>query len=421
MNTVVEQFLKAYRREFDYHQEAARICAQLCETELLGAGKRAIVTYRAKSPDRLAEKCNRRQEEEGKSYNTSDDIANDIIDLSGVRIALYFPSDQQYVDKVIRSLFRLIRDPKSYPDGRRMKYKKQFDGYHAVHYLIGLKPDRLGSDQQRYLETRIEIQVASVLMHAWAEVEHDLAYKPLSGDLSDGEYAILDELNGLVLTGEIALRRLQVAFDQRVNEANKPFTNHFELAAFLYRELRLARADDDEPGIGRVDLLFQLLLHYDKNCPATVKPLLATVITDPEHDRPISDQVIDLFIGKDKERYGVFEDIRAQDTRGLTYGDAETLRDARAIGTFLNAWIGLEKVIRQLVGKQPGWWHGLSRQSGIQADLVAEINQLRSMRNMIVHGIAIPTPAELAATTVRIKAASKELNAFNASRKRRSR
>ena len=42
-------------------------------------------------------------------------------------------------------------------------------------------------------------------MHAWSEVEHDLVYKPLQGTLSDEELAILDELNGLVLAGEIAL------------------------------------------------------------------------------------------------------------------------------------------------------------------------------------------------------------------------
>ena len=48
-------------------------------------------------------------------------------------------------------------------------------------------------------------------MHAWSEVEHDLVYKPLNGTLSEEELAILDELNGLVLAGEIALERLHIA------------------------------------------------------------------------------------------------------------------------------------------------------------------------------------------------------------------
>lgn len=40
--------------------------------------------------------------------------------------------------------------------------------------------------------------------------------KPLQGRLSDDEYAILDELNGLVMAGEIALERLQKAGEARV-------------------------------------------------------------------------------------------------------------------------------------------------------------------------------------------------------------
>jgi ppGpp synthetase/RelA/SpoT-type nucleotidyltranferase len=69
----------------------------------------------------------------------------------------------------------------------------------------------LSDAQKRYAEARAEIQVASVLMHAWSEVNHDLAYKPLQGELSEDEYSILDELNGLVIAGEIALERLQRA------------------------------------------------------------------------------------------------------------------------------------------------------------------------------------------------------------------
>ena len=76
---------------------------------------------------------------------------------------------------------------------------------------IQLKDNSLQDTQKRYVNSKTEIQVASVLMHAWSEVEHDLVYKPLNGTLSEEELAILDELNGLVLAGEIALERLQIA------------------------------------------------------------------------------------------------------------------------------------------------------------------------------------------------------------------
>lgn len=60
-------------------------------------------------------------------------------------------------------------------------------------------------------------------MHAWSEVEHDLIYKPLQGTLSKEELAILDELNGLVLAGEIALERLQAAGNERIQAAKMLF------------------------------------------------------------------------------------------------------------------------------------------------------------------------------------------------------
>jgi ppGpp synthetase/RelA/SpoT-type nucleotidyltranferase len=418
-NGVVNQFLIAYRREFDYYQEASRLCAQLCEQEMRGNGKRVIVTYRAKGPDRLAEKLVRRERDESKDYKTSQDIYDDIIDLSGVRVALYFPGDQQEVDKIIRSTFRLLREPKTFPDGRRVKYEKQFNGYHATHYLVGLRPDKLGNDRQRYLEARIEIQIASVLMHAWAEVEHDLAYKPLSGDLSSDEHAILDELNGLVLTGEIALRRLQAAFDERINQANQEFTNHYELAAFLHSELRLASRDAAEPDMGRVDLLFQLLRQYQKNQPGTIRPLLSAVTTDPDTERGIGEQLIDLFIGNSKERYAAFESIRAFDSSSPFYRTGPDQSSERAVGSFLAAWISLERILRQRTKGRKFWFGG--QIPGVSAVLFQEINGLRMLRNEVVHGTRVPTPEILASATTRIKGVISQLGpAKKRSARRRS-
>jgi len=409
VDDIIEQFLANYRREFDYHQEAARLCAQLCEQELRGNGTRVIVTYRAKNPERLAEKLRRRQQEEKKDYKTAQDIYDDIIDLSGVRVALYFPGDSQDVDKIIRNTFRPLRQPKAFPVSRVPKYKKQFDGYHATHYLVGLKLERLGNDQHRYAEARIEIQVASVLMHGWAEVEHDLVYKPLSGDLSDDEYAILDELNGLVLTGEIALRRLQVAFDQRVNQASQRFTNHYELAAFLHRELRLASRDAPEPEMGRVDLLFRLLRQYGKNQPGAIRPLLSQVVTDADNERPIGEQLIDLFIGNSKDRYASFELIRSFDTSSSLYRASSDANVEQAIGSFLRAWIRVEKIMMHRAGNNKGlWFRGESQ--GVSPSVLQEILTLRRLRNELVHGIQMPAPEHLESATTRLRELARELD-----------
>jgi ppGpp synthetase/RelA/SpoT-type nucleotidyltranferase len=160
----------------------------------------------------------------------------DMPDLAGVRIALYFPGDVEEVHRLLESLF-LIQKQKNFPgDSPPPAYEKRFRGYAARHYRVRMPPESLGG-QDRFAAALIEIQVASVLMHAWSEVEHDLVYKPMSGTLSSTEYALLDQLNGLVMAGEIALERLQGAARLRLNEADAPFNNHYELAAYIYDKL----------------------------------------------------------------------------------------------------------------------------------------------------------------------------------------
>jgi len=201
--SLIDEFLEHYNREFDYYAEVARIVQQQLEAALLSHGIRAMVTSRAKRPDRLRDKLIKRNRE--KEYLGFNDIYKDVIDLAGVRVALYFPGDRERVGVLIDELFEPVRKPKTFPASKKTRPDKRFMGYVATHYLIRLKPETLEDTKSRYAETVVEIQVASVLMHAWAEVDHDLVYKPETGDLSDDELAILDEINGLVLTGEIAL------------------------------------------------------------------------------------------------------------------------------------------------------------------------------------------------------------------------
>jgi hypothetical protein len=372
-------------------------------------------TYRAKRPDRLDEKLRQRNTES--QYSKFQSISSDIKDLAGVRIALYFPGDQRDVEKIIKDAFVLIRE-KAFPDGKAARYPKQFDGYHAVHYLVRLKAESVGKGQQRYSDARIEIQVASVLMHAWAEVEHDLVYKPLSGRLSGAEYDILDELNGLVLTGEIALRRLQAAITGRVNTDANLFTNHYELAAFLHRELPLAQGDGPELPIGRIDRLFQLLKQSDRNSPAAVRPLLRAVITDPDHDRPVADQLIDLFIGTNKHRYQTYEMIRALTAGGPGVPEQDALDRDQAMGAFLNAWIRLERALRQRTGTTDlRFWDAIRPHlSSAEAE---ELTALRRLRNQIVHGIEIPSSDYLRSFTQRVQATTRGLIPHSTRKRRR--
>ena len=135
--------------------------------------------------------------------------------------SLYLPAELDQVDRLVKQLFTLLEPPKEFRASAKATYKKRFSGYSATHYRVQLKESSLGTAQRRYAEARVEIQLVSLLMHASSEVEHDLVYRPFEGTHSDEEYAILDELNGLVIAGEIALLRLQKAGEARVTGSER--------------------------------------------------------------------------------------------------------------------------------------------------------------------------------------------------------
>src|SRR5690606_14158211 len=212
--SVIDNFIKQYEKEYDFYRQLARLGHDVLETEIINRGLKAIISNRAKRIDRLKEKVVQRNQ--NKSYKSKRAIEKDIVDLAGIRVALYFPSEREVIGEVIKELFE-IEETKTFPENpHKPKQNKRFSGYWATHYRVRLK----NSDDvdKRFTSTVFEIQVASVLMHAWSEVEHDLVYKPFSGKLTEEELAILDEINGLVLTGEIALERLQKAITERAKQ-----------------------------------------------------------------------------------------------------------------------------------------------------------------------------------------------------------
>jgi len=236
MSNAIKEFVSRYEKEFDFYQNLSLNVESKIKNHLSKSGVRAIVSSRAKSMTRLDVKLEDRDKK--KNYKHVSEIYDDIVDLAGVRVALYFPGDMKLVEEIIAKNFK-IHKSKKFPESLHKKtigtYTKVFDGYSAAHFRVSL------NDETRYAKNHcVEIQVASVLMHAWSEVEHDLVYKPLQGELSNEELMILDEINGLVLSGNIALERLQKAGLHRVNdESNQVFLNHYDFASFVLSRMKI--------------------------------------------------------------------------------------------------------------------------------------------------------------------------------------
>ena len=252
-----------------------------------------------------------------------------------------------------------------------------------------MREDSLEPSQKKYAEARIEIQVASVLMHAWSEVEHDLVYKPLQGTLSDEELAILDELNGLVLAGEIALERLQSAGNERVRNKNAAFSSQYELASYLYNYLsNNFRPEDIELRMGNIELLFRLISRLKMNTVKEIQPVLKSVKFEKDR-RNISQQIVDQIITGNEKRYAIYQELR--DGRE---GGGEDSRQAASY--FFSQWVPLERMLNRISNRNSQKLRGafnintLNRMNVLDKDCLNRIVSLRKSRNMLIHDIEVP-------------------------------
>jgi ppGpp synthetase/RelA/SpoT-type nucleotidyltranferase len=417
---LIHEFVQRYRKEYDFYEQAARLVEQLLDNALQGAGVRAIVTSRPKSPSRLEEKI--RQRSSRRNYSSFDDIYRDIVDLAGVRVALYFPAERDQVGNLISESFNLIEPSKEFPGEAAPSYQKRFSGYWATHFRVHLRESSLNEAQRRYADAAVEIQLASVLMHAWAEVEHDLVYKPMQGRLSNDEYAILDELNGLVIAGEIALERLQRAAEARVAVGGRCFENHYELAAFLLDKVRsVLKGSAPESAIGRVDLLFALLKSLEMHTPDALEPYLVSLSDDVER-RPLAEQIVDRLVAEDRTRYNLYESIRLsrdRDATELTQLEQPAVQSDlnEAMGLFLVKWIKVEQLIREIILERRGseFRFVLPTAKTLQSLEVTdaatrdEIERIRRLRNNLVHGIEVPSAQDLVDAAERLEPVIEEL------------
>ncbi len=110
-------------------------------------------------------------ERPGKSYS---DPINDITDLAGIRVVLFYPEDVDKVCDIINQEF--IIDRKNSIDKRNL-LKPHEIGYLSVHYVVALSPTRKSLLEWSAFENlRAEIQIRTVLQHAWASISRALDY-----------------------------------------------------------------------------------------------------------------------------------------------------------------------------------------------------------------------------------------------------
>ena len=152
-----EAILDEYRSHLPEFQEKARSVRDLLKKTFDEAGLiLAALEYRVKAEDSLAGKL----ELKGAKYHSLADIT----DILGLRVITFYIDD---VDKVASAIERLFTiDWENSVDKRKAHQIDSF-GYLSLHYICST-PD---------FPYRFEIQMRTVLQHAWANMNHDTGYK----------------------------------------------------------------------------------------------------------------------------------------------------------------------------------------------------------------------------------------------------
>ncbi|MEI8086135.1 MAG: hypothetical protein WCG93_07960 [Paludibacter sp.] len=139
------------------------------------------------------------------------DPSSQITDLSAIRIIACVENDLSKISKLIESIFEIDYD-NSIDKSKSLGTDKV--GYRSIHYVARL-PSRLTKlpEYRKFKNLRFEIQIRTLLQHAWAEIEHDRNYK-FSGKLPEDLTRRLKVLAGVL---ELADRE----FNQIANEVEK--------------------------------------------------------------------------------------------------------------------------------------------------------------------------------------------------------
>ncbi len=121
------------------------------------------VTTRVKNFNSLYEKIIRKKIEE--------DPFEAINDIAALRVICLYRDDLEKIREIIAKNFKIIKASVS-----RVRSEKHF-GYMSDHYVVNLHKKYRGPRYDEIKRLKCEIQVRTILMHAWASVSHHLDYK----------------------------------------------------------------------------------------------------------------------------------------------------------------------------------------------------------------------------------------------------
>jgi putative GTP pyrophosphokinase len=165
----------ARRRDLALVPLAKAIEAHLAEL-LAGVPRIDRIAARAKSIDRFIAKATKLNGSEPKYV----DPLNQIQDQVGARIIVFYKSDVEIIDEIVKRYIVPIEFKTMVPES-----ESEF-GYFGRHFILSVPTELTVDLPSEHVPEFFELQIKTLFQHAWSEADHDLGYKPgeqpLTGD-----------------------------------------------------------------------------------------------------------------------------------------------------------------------------------------------------------------------------------------------
>lgn len=273
--------------------------------------------------------------------------------MAGVRVITYTESDAKMVFELIKNTFYI------YPNTSSDKAEKlgvDRVGYHSLDCIASLGNVRLKLPEYRLFENMLfEIQIRTILQHAWAEFEHDRNYKfsvELPIDLKRRLFLIAANLESAdrefdSLSKAIDTYRIEVEKGINGGALDIPISS-LSLSPYLIEKLKELISSGvvaPEMGWGK-DRIFKdleamgitTLKELDEAIPEDfakkAQPYYRRILEGTEEMYVLYAVLIDIFIIHNPERY--FNEVWQDSWQGI---DRETIRLYESYGIKFSKYI----------------------------------------------------------------------------------
>ncbi|MBN8237289.1 RelA/SpoT domain-containing protein [Halobacillus kuroshimensis] len=272
-----EQYMKSKEAYEKFTNEVSAILKSVLKSHSI---KHQVVSKRVKEYPSLQDKVLN-----GKIPKQIETIF-DVDDISGCRVIFYLESDIQKFTNLIFDEFTIEKDNLIYTD----------DGYNARHLVVRNKTDSQDCiEDESIRKMKCEIQLTTVLFHAWSEMSHKILYK-LPEEVSEFDEqsisAIKEQFKGVMKNH---IKPASYTFDY-LNERYQKLLQGKRIFGFDFLQTILLSSSRNEV-YEKVNLLSKFVVEFGDKTPDEYN-LVEFIPKVINHSKTLSSEGVDRPLGR---------------------------------------------------------------------------------------------------------------------------